>query len=539
MSNNDINKDFQAYTEFKYPLNQSLNNSLIEDIVSNTPRKDFFFHLKPQMNMNNMLLNMNSIPHLLMSDLKSPNKFSSLSLKKKEDIFDPSLFINGYNSVNKNNNSEFEQEKINSNIYFNSKKKDNKKLVGKKRLFKYILSSDKKLKNEGNIFVNITQLCLHGYHLLNLQLIENAYELKNIILPKTLIKLLSKKYKYFNILQYNRNKSKDNDNKFDKINLTLIELKENNLDYYKGETNSMKIINNYCNDMNKAVESIKNNYTNKKKIIYITKNILLLELLIRDCNLFTNFLLKKYNQIYLSNNNNILINNDNYQRLIPSNQATPKFILIPPPKQSIPNINNINNKQYIHTLPENHNTTSKKNILWNTNIKPNNNNVNDNNTLFINKQKTLFRAKIPLMNTYKCDFCERIFKNGQALGGHISQSHPKQSNKYKQKIEIRNSRTDRRELLYEARRRLFNAYHIDLEYLLKNKRKNEIKMFIKVHKNEYKKELFLLKSNQRNGPYTNNNNNNNIKKDEEIYVKQIYNNNIDNNNNISLNEIEK
>ena len=535
MSNNDINKEFQAFTEFKYPINQSLNNSLIEDIASNTPRKDFFFHLKPQMSMNNMLLNMNNIPHLLMSDLKSPNKYSSLSLKKKEDIFDPSLFINGYNSINKNNNSEIEQEKINSNIYFNSKKKHNVKFVGKKRLFKYILSSDKKLKNEGNIFVNITQLCLHGYHLLNSQLIENVYELKNIILPKSLIKLLSKKYKYFNILQYNKNKAKDNDYKFDKINLTLIELKENNLDYYKGETNSTKIINNYCNDMNKAVESIKSTFINKKKIIYITKNILLLELLIRDCNLFTNFLLKKFNQIN-SSNNNIIINNENFQKIITSNQATPKFILIPPPKQSITNINNINinNKQYIHTLPENHNTVSKKNILWNTSIKPNNNNnTSDNNTLLINKQKTLFRAKIPLMNTYKCDFCERIFKNGQALGGHISQSHPKQSNKYKLKIEIRNSRTDRRELLYEARRRLFNAYHIDLEYLLKNKRKNEIKMFIKVHKNEYKKELMFLKSSQRNESYNNNNsNNNNIdnNKNEEIYVKQIF----DNNDNVTL-----
>ena len=114
------------------------------------------------------------------------------------------------------------------------------------------------------------------------------------------------------------------------------------------------------------------------------------------------------------------------------------------------------------------------------------------------------------MNTYKCDFCERVFKNGQALGGHISQSHPKQSNKYKQKIEIRNSRTDRRELLYEARRRLFSAYNIDLDYLLKNKRKNEIKMFIKVHKNEYKKELIYLKSNQRNESYNIQNINNEV-----------------------------
>ena len=134
MSNNDINKNFSVFTEFKCPINHSLSNSLIEDIVSNTPRKDLFFHFKPQMNMNNILLNMNNVPHLLMSDLKSPNKLSSLSIKKKEDIFEPSLFINGYNSSNKNyNNSEFDQEKINSNLYFNSiKKKVEKKCLGKK-----------------------------------------------------------------------------------------------------------------------------------------------------------------------------------------------------------------------------------------------------------------------------------------------------------------------------------------------------------------------------------------------------------------------
>ena len=103
-----------------------------------------------------------------------------------------------------------------------------------------------------------------------------------------------------------------------------------------------------------------------------------------------------------------------------------------------------------------------------------------------------------MANTYKCDFCPRIFKNGQALGGHISQSHPNQSDKYKQKIEIRKSRTDRRELLYEARRRLFKAYNIDLDYLIKNKRKNEIKNFIKMHKVEYKKELNALKNHNNN-----------------------------------------
>ena len=119
------------------------------------------------------------------------------------------------------------------------------------------------------------------------------------------------------------------------------------------------------------------------------------------------------------------LTSNNSKHINTSNSLTPKFILIPP-KNSIQNFN----KHYIPTLPENNNTTAKKTLFWNTSIKINNSNLSENN-LFLNKQKTLFRAKIPLMNTYKCDFCERVFKNGQALGGHISQSHPKQSNKNK------------------------------------------------------------------------------------------------------------
>ena len=77
MSNNNINKNFHDFTDYKYHINNSLNNSIIGDIPSNTPHKDYFFHLRPQMNMNN-------IPNSLMFDLKSPNKLSSFSLKKKK-----------------------------------------------------------------------------------------------------------------------------------------------------------------------------------------------------------------------------------------------------------------------------------------------------------------------------------------------------------------------------------------------------------------------------------------------------------------------
>ena len=485
MSSNETNKNCLVYPEFKFPISRSLNNSLIDDLPSHTPQKDIFLHLKPQMNMNNLLLNINT------SNI-SPNKYS----------FDPRLFINDYNSANKNSNSEFGQEKMNVNslLFFNSHKKE-KKFMGKKRKFKFILSSEKKMKDIGiktqkNKNINIKQICLHGYHLLNLYLFENnnEYNIKNISFPKKLMKLLTKKFHYFNLITAKNNNISNKEYNLEKINLTSNEIKQNNFDYFQGETNCDKILKNFCEEMQNELEKIKSNYLSKKKFIYITKNILLLELLIRDCNLFTNYLLKKINQ----------------------NNTDNKLVLFST-KQSLP----LPNKKFLENLAEN-STTTKKIIL-----------SNENNIL-INKQKTaLFRAKIPNENKYKCDFCERIFKNGQALGGHISQSHPKQSYKYKQKIEIRNSRTDRRELLYEARRRLFKAYNIDLNYLLKNKRKTEIKNFIKLHKIEYKKELSSLKNGIKYG------NNINSQVIKESNNSEINNSEISNNIDIDINTTQK
>ena len=211
--------------------------------------------------------------------------------------------------------------------------------------------------------------------------------------------------------------------------------------------------------MQSTLDKIKANYLSKKKSIYLTKNILLLKLLIRNYNLFTNYIKDKYdkNIINIKDNNN----KDN-------NIPIGKFILFSA-KHTIP----IQNKKYLENIAENTTTTKKGNNILSSN----------ENNILINKPKTaIFKANIPMANTYKCDFCDRIFKNGQALGGHISQSHPKQSYKYKQKIEIRNSRTERREILYEARRRLFKGYNIDLDYLLKNKKKDDIKNFIIFHK---------------------------------------------------------
>ena len=461
MSSNETNKNCLTFQEFKFPISRSLNNSLLDEVPSHTPQKDIFLRFKPQMNMNNLLLNINT------SNI-SPNKFS----------FEPRLFINDYNSGNKNNNSGIAQEKMNINslLFFNSTKKEKeKKFVGKKRRFKYILSSEKKIKGIENKFhknknINIKQISLHGHHLLNLDLIDNnnEYNIKNISFPRKLIKFLNKKFPYFNIMS-NRNNNNSPKKEYNLENIILLsnELKANNLDYFPGEINCEKILKKYCEEMQNTLEKIKNNYLSKKKFIYITKNILLMELLIRNYNLFTNYLLKK---------------NSNQDK---DNSPLNKLILFST-KQSIP----LPNKKFLENLAEDNTTTKKKENI---------SSLSKENNSLTNKQKTtIFRAKILMANTYKCDFCPRIFKNGQALGGHISQSHPNQSDKYKQKIEIRKSRTDRRELLYEARRRLFKAYNIDLDYLIKNKRKNEIKNFIKMHKVEYKKELNALKNHNNN-----------------------------------------
>ena len=87
---------------------------------------------------------------------------------------------------------------------------------------------------------------------------------------------------------------------------------------------------------------------------------------------------------------------------------------------------------------------------------------------------------------FKCSFCNKVFPNGQGLGGHISRLHPNQSEKYKIKQEIRNKRTDRRNEIYKIKVTLFKKYSLDYDELVKNKcGKNVITEFLKEHKGEY------------------------------------------------------
>ena len=52
---------------------------------------------------------------------------------------------------------------------------------------------------------------------------------------------------------------------------------------------------------------------------------------------------------------------------------------------------------------------------------------------------------------YKCKYCERTFKKSVSLGGHISKAHNGQSDNYKKKMEIRESRNQDREYLSQAK----------------------------------------------------------------------------------------
>ena len=52
---------------------------------------------------------------------------------------------------------------------------------------------------------------------------------------------------------------------------------------------------------------------------------------------------------------------------------------------------------------------------------------------------------------YKCRYCDRCFKKSVSLGGHISKAHNGQSDHYKKKMEIRESRNTDREFLAQAK----------------------------------------------------------------------------------------
>jgi hypothetical protein len=104
------------------------------------------------------------------------------------------------------------------------------------------------------------------------------------------------------------------------------------------------------------------------------------------------------------------------------------------------------------------------------------------------------KTKIKNKKGFQCDYCECEFSNGQALGGHMSRTHPNQSLKYNKKKMIRQEREIKRDLIYYARKELFANHNLDYEELAKCKEnKSIVKRIRKDNMREYKEILDRLK----------------------------------------------
>ena len=370
--------------------------------------------------------------------VNSNKNFKGISSENKFNSFDPSFTT--VSSFNKSKNNSLLNTQINfqSKIFGNFNKSQNHFMKRKKMRLKRISQMRRQ-------FILINEVNIHDFHLINFPLINiDNEELKVSLLSKF---ILSQNYfiiikpPLFDLCPYK-------DESLKTLNIPLSILKNNNLYYYEGVSNAFNIIMNYYLDIKNILILIEKNFINKKNKIYNEKNILKLELLIRNCNMFTSFILQKFkNRMNISK----IIFNKNEKK----QKEEKKSVL---PKKEFEGIKKLNSIQKIQKLKK---------------IKLNNN------------------------NCFKCDFCNKIFKNGQALGGHLSQSHPRQSEKYKMKIMIRNKRKDRRDLIDNCRKFLIEKYGFDYDSLLKDpKKKIIIKKIIKEHKLEYKK--LLLKKKKEN-----------------------------------------
>jgi hypothetical protein len=116
----------------------------------------------------------------------------------------------------------------------------------------------------------------------------------------------------------------------------------------------------------------------------------------------------------------------------------------------------------------------------------------------LNKTQIITCVKKPkfknFKKSFKCDFCECTYTNGQALGGHMSRSHPNQSKKYNMKKMVRQEREVYRDLIFKARLELFANHHLNYEELVKSKEnKPIIRKIRKENMKEYKDILDRLK----------------------------------------------
>jgi hypothetical protein len=177
-----------------------------------------------------------------------------------------------------------------------------------------------------------------------------------------------------------------------------------------------------------------------------------------------------------------------------------------PPKLKAMEIDNLNIqrnicldelKEVIETIQETYNTTSKvekeslsQAALYIEKI----NKITEKLKKSIVVVKKEPKAKKQKAKGFPCDYCTSEFSTGQALGGHMSRTHPNQSLKYNKKKRIRDEREVKRDLIYQARKELFLNHHLDYEELAKTKEnKTLIKQIRRENMREYKDILDRLK----------------------------------------------
>ena len=252
----------------------------------------------------------------------------------------------------------------------------------------------------------LNEIAVNGYRLQSFPFVGLSEECCVVGLSN---KLMMNK-KYFEVIKapgHLRKASSIYNNK----TVSIADMKANNVYYYENETSVKKIIARFYSDIKEVLRLIEKNYLNKRHKLYNEKNCFLLEILIRNCNEFINF---------------------------------------------------------VQLLPREHRVTFNR-------ICP------------TNKRN---------MKVFVCEFCRNIFKNGQSLGGHISQKHPKQSMKYKTKLEIRKQRTEQRNMIILCRKRILYQYGYNYEVLMQKKNMHLIRSVINSHREEYKKLIYEMKRKQ-------------------------------------------
>jgi len=261
---------------------------------------------------------------------------------------------------------------------------------------------------------------------------------------------------------------------------TFSDIYENSKHYYKENLNNIESL--HKNEVIKATSRIildvlvcgeKIKYL--PKIIFDFKNFDKNTFSVRDRSAYG------FNNFFC--NNNIVINNNSAKFFKNCNLEFEQYSNIDlnysnsfiDKKNNFDNNSNYNKLNFSYDSEEIVKKEKNKNG-YNLKIKT----VSDSNPI-INNNNHLDRA-------YVCDICNEVFSNGQGLGGHMSRKHPNQSVKYKFKKETREKRNLKREIIYEAKRRILKKYHQNYDDLVNsNDGRKLIKKICKDNKDEYYK----------------------------------------------------